>query len=221
MATGLFATSDANPKPVANCFHALFQLTGDPGTNKLTFQPGEMNVDVGGLPPSPAGSPYMGGRWALFQNSVQQYFLMIWDEEEDDANTATTPVTVTLDSHTMSKVEEFNITSGSETAVQTLTNVQSMTVNLDTSLRLLRITYSITNWIEGVSVNNNSTVFSCGATPRYSYSVQRSFDLTHRATLWTTNAPAAGRFSFTDTFNDLGNRAARGLLPFGLESVTC
>ena len=137
---GLFATSNTDPYPAANALRAMFQLTGDQGANKSTFTPEKLNVTVSGLPPAPAGSPYAGGRWALFENSSHQYFLMIWNEQEN-ISTTTTPVTVTFNSHQMTAVAEYNITSGSETAVQSLTNVGTVTVNLDTSLRLLRITY--------------------------------------------------------------------------------
>ncbi len=140
MKCGLFATSDENPYPVANAYRALFQLTGDQGSNKSTFAPEKLDVTVSGLPPAPSGSPKAGGRWTLFENSAHQYFLLIWNEQAD-INSATTPVTVTFNSHPMAKVEEFNITAGNQTALQSLTNVKKMTVDLDTSLRLLRITY--------------------------------------------------------------------------------
>lgn len=140
MKCGLFATSDANPYPVANAIRALFQLTGDTGANKLSFTPGKLNLTVSGLPAAPSGSPSAGGRWALFQNSARTYFLLIWNEQ-NNISSATTPVTVTFNAKSMTQVEEFNITSGNQTALRSLTNVGSVTVNLDTSLRLLRITY--------------------------------------------------------------------------------
>ena len=65
---------------------------------------------------------------------------MIWNEQNTISAT-TTPVTVTFNSHAMTKVVEYNITSGTETPVQSLTSVSTMTVNLDTSLRVLQITY--------------------------------------------------------------------------------
>jgi hypothetical protein len=65
---------------------------------------------------------------------------MIWNEQNDISAT-TAPITVTFNSHNMTTVKEFNITSGNLTAVQSLTNVHVMTVNLDTSVRLLRISY--------------------------------------------------------------------------------
>ena len=140
MKCGLFATSDADPYPVANALRALYQLTGDQGATKLTFTPWKLDVSVTGLPAAPANAPRSGGRWALFQNSAHTYFLFLWNDQ-NDLSTSTAPVTVTFNSHNMTKVEEFNITSGSTTALQTLTNVHTKTVNLNTSLRLLRITY--------------------------------------------------------------------------------
>ncbi len=42
-------------------------------------------------------------------------------------------------------------------------------------------------------------------TPTHSYGIQRTTNLlSHFTTLWTTNAPAGGIFSFTDSFSDLG-----------------
>ena len=140
MPVGLFATSYTDPKAAANAYRALFKLTGDTGATKLTFTPEKIDVTVSGLPAAPALSPKAGGRWALFENSSHQYFLMIWNEQNDISAT-TAPVTVTFNSHNMTKVEEFNITNGSLTATQSPTNVHTMTVNLDTSVRLLRITY--------------------------------------------------------------------------------
>jgi len=140
MKCGLFATNDTNPYPVADAFRAMYQLTGDTGADKLTFAPGKLDVTVSGLPSAPANSPHAGGRWALFENSAHAYFLFLWNEQ-NDLSATTAPVTVTFNAHAMTKVEEFNITSGSQTALQTLTNASSVTVNLDTSVRLLRITY--------------------------------------------------------------------------------
>jgi hypothetical protein len=140
MKCGLFATSDTTPYPVANAFRALYSLTGDHGADKLTFPAGRLDVTVSGLPTAPANSPRAGGRWALFESSAHTYFLLLWNEQ-NDISAATVPVTVTFNAHTMAKVEEFNITSGSQAAMQTLTNTNTVTVALDTSMRLLRITY--------------------------------------------------------------------------------
>ena len=43
--------------------------------------------------------------------------------------------------------------------------------------------------------------------PGYSYNVQRSTNLVTWSTIWTTNAPPAGPFSYPDSFADLGGRA--------------
>lgn len=206
MITGLFATSDADPKPVAKSLRALFRLTGDAGTNKLTFKPGKLDVTISGLPHVPSGSPYAGGRSALFQNSAQQYFLLIWNEQ-NNISTATTPVAVTFNSHAMAKVEEFNVTSGSETAVQTLTNVHTMTVNLDTSVRLLRITYDATPRYGGMTVQGKNAVLNYAGMPGYSYTLRRSTDLVNWTTVYSTNAPVTGWLSFVDSFSDLGSTA--------------
>ncbi len=137
---GLFATNDASPYAQANALRSLFQLTSDHGADKLSFTPGRLDVTVFGLPSAPTNSPHAGGRWALFQNSAGTYFLMLWNEQ-NYISTATVPVTVTFNSHAMTKVEEFNITAANPKPLQTQINARTVTVNLDTSLRLLRITY--------------------------------------------------------------------------------
>ena len=43
--------------------------------------------------------------------------------------------------------------------------------------------------------------------PGYSYNVQRSTNLVTWSTIWTTNAPPAGPFSYPDSFADLGGHA--------------
>ena len=65
---------------------------------------------------------------------------MLWNEQNDISPTIT-PVTVTFNAHAMTKVEEFNITTVNQTPLQTQLKTRTVTVNLDTSLRLLRITY--------------------------------------------------------------------------------
>jgi len=141
MKCGLFRNSDTNPYPVATAFRSLFQLTGDQGgAAKLTFAPDKLNVTVTGLPAAPPNAPRAGGRWMLFQNSARTYFLFLWNEQ-NNISTASVPVTVAFSGRPAALVEEFKITSGSQVAAQTLTNAASVTVNLDTSLRLLRIVY--------------------------------------------------------------------------------
>ena len=137
---GLFSTNDTAPYAQAKALRALFQFTGDHGVDKLSFTPGKLDVTVSGLPAAPANAPHAGGRWALFQNSAGTYSLMLWNEQ-NDISTNTCPVTVTFNAHAMAKVEEFNITTANPTALQTRENVHNLTVNLDTSLRLLRIAY--------------------------------------------------------------------------------
>lgn len=138
MKCGLFATDDTTPYPVADALRALYQLTGDKGAAKRSFAPDKLDVAVTGLPGAPANSPQAGGRWALFQNSARTYFLLLWNEQNDlSATTAT--VNVAFNARPMSRVREFNITAGGTTPLQTLFNAGLVTVNLDTSMRLLCI----------------------------------------------------------------------------------
>jgi hypothetical protein len=78
-----------------------------------------------------------------------------------------------------------------------------MTVSLDTSVRLLRITYDARSRFQGMTLNGSKPALSYACMPGYSYSLRRSTNLVNWATLWTTNAPATGQLTFADTFGDL------------------
>jgi hypothetical protein len=52
--------------------------------------------------------------------------------------------------------------------------------------------------------NGRSVTLNFAGQPGYRYSVQRSLNLATWVTIWTTNAPPAGPFKYTDTFGDLG-----------------
>lgn len=58
-----------------------------------------------------------------------------------------------------------------------------------------------------VNPGGNSVTVNFAGEPGYGYNVQRSVDLITWKTIWTTNAPAAGPFNYTDTFGDLGGIA--------------
>ncbi len=58
-----------------------------------------------------------------------------------------------------------------------------------------------------ISPGGNAVTVNFGGQPGYTYSVQRSLDLSTWKTIWTTNAPPGGPFSYTDTFGDLGGVA--------------
>lgn len=58
-----------------------------------------------------------------------------------------------------------------------------------------------------ISPGGNAVTVNFGGQPGYTYSVQRSLDLSTSKTIWTTNAPPGGPFSYTDTFGDLGGVA--------------
>lgn len=59
--------------------------------------------------------------------------------------------------------------------------------------------------IGGIHLSGGTASMTFAGVPGSTYSIQRATGLTKPyTTLWTTNAPAAGVFTFTDTFADLG-----------------
>jgi lysophospholipase L1-like esterase len=52
--------------------------------------------------------------------------------------------------------------------------------------------------LPSISAAGGAPLLNFGGIPGYSYSVQRSTNLSNWTTLWTTNAPAAGAFQFVD-----------------------
>lgn len=145
--TGLWAhdaTVDT-PRATANTLRALYTLTGDVGANKHTFAPSMLNYTVSGLPAPTSGSPNTGGQTMLLQNSAGTFFLFVWNSQATPGGSAVN-VTITFLSHVMTRVEDYKITdissqSAPTTQLQNLTNATAITVSLDASVHLLRITY--------------------------------------------------------------------------------
>ncbi|HWE83589.1 MAG TPA: hypothetical protein VG267_01495 [Terracidiphilus sp.] len=142
MQAGLFVSDSSNPKPVANTIRAMYGLTGDQGSTKHTFSPSKVNYSISGLPsPVNGASPYTGGQSALFQNSAGTYFLYVWNGQDNPGGTAT-PVTIQFNSHAMTSVSEYNISSTSpQTVLQSWSSASSITIQLDASVRLFVIHY--------------------------------------------------------------------------------
>jgi hypothetical protein len=144
--SGLFpVTGGVNPRPVAYTIQAMYTLTGDTGSTRHTFAPGMLNYTVTGLPAASNGAPNSGGQTMLFQNSAGTYFLYIWNAQVTPEGAAV-PVTIKFPSHAMASVKEYKISDAASstaptTMVQNLTNVSSMTIQLNASVRLLVITY--------------------------------------------------------------------------------
>ena len=55
-----------------------------------------------------------------------------------------------------------------------------------------------------ITVSGGSATVKFAGIPGFSYLVQRSTNLVDWLTLFTTNVPSSGLYSFTDTFSDLG-----------------
>ncbi len=139
---GLFRDDVANPYPAAMALKAMYTLTGDVSSSKHTFTPGKLDFTVTGLPGG--DNAYAGGRSALFQNAAGEYFLFVWNEQDALATGASSHVTVTFNSASMSKVVDYSLTnpaSDNPVAKQTLTDVKEVSLELTTEVRLLQITH--------------------------------------------------------------------------------
>jgi hypothetical protein len=140
---GLFDDNASQPYPAANAIKAMYGLTGDSGSARHTFAPGKLDVTVTGLPSG--ANQYAGGRYAVFQNSTPgTFFVFVWNEQNALATATTTPVTVTFNAGSMTKVVDFSLTnpaSASPTAIQTLSQASQVKMNLTTEVRLLQVTH--------------------------------------------------------------------------------
>lgn len=140
---GLFNDSAQSPYPAANALKAMYGLTGDKGAAKRTFAPGKLDVTVKGLPTG--DNQYAGGRYAVFQNSAPgRFFIFVWNEQDALATGTTTPVTVDFNAGPMTEVVDYSLTnpaSASPTAIQTLSNVSQVKLDLTTEVRLLQVTH--------------------------------------------------------------------------------
>lgn len=78
----------------------------------------------------------------------------------------------------------------------------------DTNTGLINLVVSLSplfGQITGlVNPGGHATTLNFLGYPSYNYSVQRSTNLTTWVNIWTTNAPPAGPFKYTDTYPDLG-----------------
>jgi len=143
----------SNPRATGYIIRAMYSLTGDTGATKHTFVPGKLNYTVAGwasslaagttgTPAATAGSSNTGGQTMLFQNSSGKFFMYVWNSE---ANPGGTPVNVTINFATkMTSITEYNfstITTTTPTAVQTLSNANTITVSLAAEVHLLVIQY--------------------------------------------------------------------------------
>lgn len=141
---GLWPTDPTTntPRNAAYVIRAMYALTGDTGATKRTFAPGMLNYTVSGLPPATSGSPNSGGQTMLFQNSAGRFFLYVWNSQPTPGGHSV-PVTITFESM-MASVTEYDLTTtppSNLTAVQTMTNTKTITIQLNAGVRLLAIDY--------------------------------------------------------------------------------
>lgn len=138
---GLWPTDPTTdtPRNAAYVIRAMYALTGDTGSTKHTFEPSSLVYTVSGLPPAVAGSPNSGGQTMLFQNSSGTFFLYVWNSQMAPGGSS---VPVTIDFANTMSITEYDLTtnpSANLTAVQTVANTKSITVQLNAGVRLLVI----------------------------------------------------------------------------------
>ncbi|MGR9246169.1 calcium-binding protein [Rhizobium leguminosarum] len=123
---GLFHL-DYSAKPAATAIHNLTEILADDGTQKASFSAGTLNYSIDGLPSS--------ARSLLTEKSDGSYQIIIWNEPDiwnqssDTAiQAATTAVKVNLGT-SFGSVKVFDPLTGT-TAIKSLSNVSSLTVNV-------------------------------------------------------------------------------------------
>ena len=126
----------------ALAIQAMYELTGPASATKHTFTPGKLHYTASGLPVTVnAASPNTGGQTMLFQNDAGQFLLFVWNAQVAPGGAAA-PVRITF-SGNRTKIVEYNITNAgnNQTAVQTVTEASSITLQLAADVHLLVITY--------------------------------------------------------------------------------
>ncbi|OAV56179.1 calcium-binding protein [Rhizobium sp. WYCCWR10014] len=123
---GLFHL-DYSAKPAATAIHNLTEILADDGAQKASFSAGTLNYSIDGLPSS--------ARSLLTEKSDGSYQIIIWNEPDiwnqssDTAiQAATTAVKVNLGT-SFGSVKVFDPLTGT-TAIKSLSNVSSLTVNV-------------------------------------------------------------------------------------------
>ncbi len=98
---GLFH-NDFTPKKAAVALRNLFALLHDPSPAATSFTPGQLAVQIKGLPSKGEGNT--GGRYALFEKADGSFWLALWNEQvlndyngnNHDLHVSPVPVTVTF-----------------------------------------------------------------------------------------------------------------------------
>jgi hypothetical protein len=123
---GLFR-ADGTAKPVATAIRNLTSILSDTAGNAATFAVGTLNYSITNLPNT--------GNSILMQKANGAFQLMVWNEAPDWNSSSKTEIQVAPTNSTVQlggtyqKVEIFDPMKGSS-AIQTLTNVSSVTLGL-------------------------------------------------------------------------------------------
>jgi hypothetical protein len=139
---GLFKGHDCNnPWPVATAMRALWQRTGDRGSDKRTFAPGKLDISFSGLPGG--FNAQSGGQFLVMQSSdTGKFSVAVWNEQ-DRIGSARSNVGVRFGSGAKARVVDSSLTSPIVEDVRpiaTYTDVTEFTMDLGTEVRLLEIT---------------------------------------------------------------------------------
>jgi hypothetical protein len=122
---GLFPVNADDPRPAANAIRALCTVTADHGEDRRTFDPGSLEVEVIGLPPT--------ADYDLCQASDGRFFVTLWNNAEDPGGEASD---VTLNFAEPVTLAEYVVSLGEMEPRQRVTG-QSITVALDASARVV------------------------------------------------------------------------------------
>ena len=142
MLVGLFPQSGTDtPRQAAQVVRAMYVLTGDTGTDKLTFTPGSLEYTITGLPGPVSPSTFAGGQDLLFQNSTGTFFLYVWNAQVSPGGSSSS-LTVTfgssVSSATLYRISDSSSPSAPTTALQTVSGT-SITWDMDANVYLVVI----------------------------------------------------------------------------------
>lgn len=144
---GLFIGHDpTKPRPMATAIRALNRLCADRSNNRFTFDPGNLDIQVTGLPRGK--NTDCGGHFAVYRGSDGDWRVFIWDEQDSRGNTTTpvTPITVAFGSQ-KSRVLDYSLTgwapagqTDNPPVLQSIAGTSGLKMNLRREIRLLRVT---------------------------------------------------------------------------------
>jgi len=193
---GLFHL-DYSAKPAATAIHNLTEILADDGAQKASFSAGALNYSIDGLPSS--------ARSLLTEKSDGSYQIILWNEpdiwnQSTDAaiQAANTAVKVNLGA-AFGSVKVFDPLTGT-TAIKSLSNVSSLTVNVVDHPVIIDIEGGIT------STPPPATNHIYGGTGNDIFTVSNSAQIVDESRGGGTDTVMSSiSFSLKDTAHTIGN----------------